>query len=66
MLVEGFGGCPPAEGLARSGVECGGDGVEVGAGQCRERSVPFGKYWRSRPLVFSFVPRCHGLCGSQK
>src|ERR1700712_3265469 len=30
------------------------------------RSVPFGKYWRSSPLVFSFVPRCHGLCGSQK
>jgi hypothetical protein len=28
---------------------------------CRERSVPFGKYWRSSPLVFSFVPRCHGL-----
>ena len=25
-----------------------------------------GKYWRSRPLVFSFVPRCHGLRGSQK
>ena len=32
----------------------------------RARSVPFGKYWRSRPLVFSLVPRCHGLCGSQK
>ena len=30
------------------------------------RSVPFGKYCRSSPLVFSFVPRCHGLCGSQK
>ena len=22
--------------------------------------------WRSKPLVFSLVPRCHGLCGSQK
>ena len=33
---------------------------------CALRSVPFGKYWRSNPLVFSFVPRCHGLCGSQK
>ena len=31
-----------------------------------ERSVPFGKYCRNKPLVFSFVPRCHGLCGSQK
>ena len=30
------------------------------------RSVPFGKYWRSSPLVFSLVPRCQGLCGSQK
>src|SRR5215203_3614149 len=30
------------------------------------RSVPLGKYWRSSPLVFSLVPRCHGLCGSQK
>src|SRR6266516_884637 len=33
---------------------------------CRERLVPLGKYWRSRPLVFSLVPRCQGLCGSQK
>ena len=31
-----------------------------------DRSVPFGKYCRSRPLVFSLEPRCHGLCGSQK
>ena len=30
------------------------------------RSVPFGRYWRRRPLVFSFEPRCQGLCGSQK
>src|SRR5215213_9273011 len=33
---------------------------------CVLRSVPLGKYCRSSPLVFSFVPRCHGLCGSQK
>ena len=26
------------------------------------RSVPLGKYCRSSPLVFSLVPRCHGLC----
>ena len=25
-----------------------------------------GKYWRSSPLVFSLLPRCHGLEGSQK
>ena len=30
------------------------------------RSVPFGKYWRSKPFVFSLVPRCQGLLGSQK
>ncbi len=28
---------------------------------CLARFVPLGKYWRSRPLVFSFVPRCQGL-----
>ena len=33
---------------------------------CTPRSVPLGKYCRSRPLVFSFVPRCQGECGSQK
>jgi hypothetical protein len=27
---------------------------------CKDRSVPFGKYCRSSPLVFSLVPRCHG------
>ena len=30
------------------------------------RSVPFGKYCRSRPFVFSLVGRCHGECGSAK
>src|SRR3954470_12086323 len=33
---------------------------------CLLRSVPLGKYCRRSPLVFSFVPRCQGLCGSQK
>jgi len=36
------------------------------SGRCIDRSVNFGKYWRSSPLVFSFEPRCHGECGSQK
>ncbi len=31
-----------------------------------DRSVPLGKYCRSRPFVFSFEPRCQGLAGSQK
>jgi putative transposase len=30
------------------------------------RSVPLGRYWRSRPLAFSLVPRCQGACGSAK
>ena len=29
-------------------------------------AVPRGKYCRSKRLVFSFEPRCQGLCGSQK
>jgi len=28
--------------------------------------MPLGRNWRSSPLVFSQLPRCHGLCGSQK
>jgi transposase InsO family protein len=36
------------------------------AGLCFERSVLLGMYWRSKPLVFSFEPRCHGEWGSQK
>src|SRR6476620_12693411 len=31
-----------------------------------DRSVPLGKYCRSRPLVLSLETRCNGLCGSQK
>ena len=30
------------------------------------RSVPFGKYWRRSPLMFSLLPRCQGECGSAK
>ncbi len=33
---------------------------------CIDRSVPLGKYCRSSRLVFSLVPRCRGLWGSQK
>ena len=33
---------------------------------CLDRSVPFGKYWHSSPLVFSLVPCGQGECGSQK
>ena len=28
--------------------------------------APYGKHWRSSRLLFSLLPRCHALCGSQK
>jgi RNA polymerase sigma factor (sigma-70 family) len=34
--------------------------------QDADRPVFFGKYCRNSPFVFSFEPRCQGLCGSQK
>ena len=43
MLVESLGGCLPVEGLARSAVEGGGDGVQVlrgPAGQVDAFRVP--------------------------
>jgi len=40
------------------------DGIEFVVAVPRE-VVPFGKYWRRRPFVFSFV-RVARLCGSQK
>jgi hypothetical protein len=52
------------EAFAGSVVEFVGDAVEVELGEGGE--VPFGKYWRSSPLVFSLVPRCQGELGSQK
>jgi proline iminopeptidase len=38
----------------------------ISSAECTDRSVPLGRYWRSRPLMFSFEPRCQGACGSQK
>jgi len=38
----------------------------VSSADHRDRSVPLGKYWHSRPLVFSFAPLCQGLWGSAK
>src|SRR5690625_2007699 len=29
-----------------------------------DRSVPFGRNWRNKPLVFSLLPRCQGAYGS--
>ena len=57
LLVEGLGWGSPSERLARTAVERGSDRGQI-LRLCLARSVPFGKYWRSRPLVFSLVPRC--------
>ena len=65
MFVEGLGGGLPVEGFAGSTVERYATASRL-VGECLWRSVRLGKYWRRRPLVFSLVPRCHGLCGSQK
>ena len=53
------------QGLTWSFVELASHFVQIGC-ECTNKSVPFGKYCLSRPLVFSFEPRYHGLCGSQK
>ena len=42
------------------------DSLEKWLVRFRGSRSPLGKYWRSRPLAFSLVPRCHGLLGSQK
>ena len=31
-----------------------------------ETSIRLGKYWLSKPLVFSLMPRCQGLCWSAR
>jgi hypothetical protein len=65
VVVEGFGRGFPAEGflglLLRAAATASRSLV-----LCLERSMPFGKYCRRRPLVFSLVTRCQGLCASQK
>ena len=42
-----------------------GDGVQLPL-DVPDRFVPLGRYWRSKPFVFSLVPRCRGLYGSAK
>jgi hypothetical protein len=54
-----------AQGFPWALIEAQGYFVEVCLGVA-DRSVFLGKYCRNRPLVFSLMPRCRGLCGSQK
>ena len=64
-LRQHLGWFQPAERLSRALVELTRDGVEMGLVVHRQVRA-LGKYWRSRPLVFSLDPRCQGLWGSQK
>ena len=64
-LVQSFGGSSPSEGLAGPCIERVSNNCEYVRTVCAQIG-PFGKYCRSSPLVFSFVSRCQGLCGSQK
>jgi len=64
-LVEGLGGCLHPSVLRGRALRARATAARSSS-PCRLRSVPFGKDWRKSPLVFSFVPRCHGLWGSQK
>jgi hypothetical protein len=66
VVVEFLGGGAPAEGLAGRVLRVWAIAAMSSAVLHRDRSVPFGKFWRKRPLVFSFVPRCQGLLGSAK
>ena len=50
--------------LAGAVVHLAGDVVEEPGAPRRTGRWPLGKYWRSRPLVFSLVPRCQGEAGS--
>ena len=51
--------------LVRAVVVFVGDGVQLFLAVVRQIGA-FGQYWRTRPFLFSLLPRCHGLCGSQK
>ena len=60
-LCRGF----KLQGLTWSFVELTSHFVQMGLRMHRQVGA-LRKYCLSRPLVFSFDPRCHGLCGSQK
>ena len=53
------------EAFARSGVQLIGDRIQLFLAVDRQVRT-FGQIRRIRPLMFSLLPRCQGLCGSQK
>jgi hypothetical protein len=54
-----------SRGSCGAAVELGGDELEVFGGVHGEAGA-LGEDCRSSPLVFSLLPFCQGLCGSQK
>ena len=63
--LHGHGRGDPAERLAWPGVEFGGD-LEQPLGRVHGQVGALGEVLAQEPLVFSLLPRCQGLCGSQK
>lgn len=63
LLGHDFGGCQKSQRLPGSIIEL---LIDLGQARCEysDRSFPLGKCCRSRPLAFSFVGRCQGLCRS--
>ncbi len=52
-------------GLSRTMVELMGEGVQVGLAE-RAEGRALGEVLPQQPVVFSSVPRCHGLRGLQR
>src|SRR4051812_26474394 len=63
--VHDAGWAAPGQSLAGTVVDALFDRSQIGEREGAQ-SLPLGKYWRRSPLVFSFVPRSHGLAGGAK
>jgi hypothetical protein len=61
--IKSFGWDFEAQSLTRPFIELPSHAVELRL-RVRRQSLRFGKYCRSRPLMFSFDPRCQGLSKS--
>jgi hypothetical protein len=66
QLIESMGGAMPVQDFPGPIVEQGACTRLISARDSRVNRVPLGKNWRSRPFVFSFVPRSHGQWGCAK
>ena len=62
-LAKSLGWCFKKSGFVGRSSSCRATAFSL-ACEWTDRSVPFGKCCLSRPLVFSFVPRCQGFCPS--